>query len=272
MVGVDRPDRGELARSTDLAYPADLMGPDATPTDAAAVRDALMGADYADTDQVSPDDWAALPEQVEVHAAVAAADAAIAESIAMGGVVVRRYSAALNDELEVRATGGAETAARCEYWGVTPEGNAWRVRLAVRDQTAGRRYQCSKQLDVLLHRYSRRHNRFGDNDSCITERIRSSQHGPPKRLLWPSLVRITNHSCHPRDPLRLGRTGYGGGPASPFLSAKRSPPSVRSGCSAPAMAFIPGKCASGLDFPLGSPRSGHGSNQRSPEARATWWV
>jgi len=46
-------------------------------------------------------------EQVGVHAAVDAADALIAESIAMGGVVERRYTAALSDE---SVPAGRETA------------------------------------------------------------------------------------------------------------------------------------------------------------------
>ena len=42
-----------------------------------------------------------------MHAAVDAADALIAESIAMGGVVERRYTAALSDE---SVPAGRETA------------------------------------------------------------------------------------------------------------------------------------------------------------------
>lgn len=116
---------------------ADALVPDGRRADAVFQR-----MEHALREHVlRPRGRAALLEQAEVQAAVHAADAAIAECIAMGGLAMPRYNDALNDalndELEVRATDSAETAAGCEYRDVTPNANAWRVRLAVCDRAAG---------------------------------------------------------------------------------------------------------------------------------------
>jgi hypothetical protein len=54
----------KISHSMDLAQLAALMGPDATPDDAAVMRDALIGAGYIDTDQVARSDWRALLDLV----------------------------------------------------------------------------------------------------------------------------------------------------------------------------------------------------------------
>jgi hypothetical protein len=54
----------KISHTEDLAQLAALMGPNATPDEPAAMRDALIGAGRSDTDLVSRSDWLDLLDLV----------------------------------------------------------------------------------------------------------------------------------------------------------------------------------------------------------------